>query len=184
MRRLLAAGAAILLSAFIVFANPGSACACSCAEQTDAEAFDGADAVFTGTLTRSDESGFPPGSSSDPTTLEFEVDEVYKGEVAEVQGLLTPGSEASCGWLPPVGEEYLVFAYLEDGKLNAGFCGGSRMLDGQSPAFGVEAAAPVPGEADLAETELWPYGVAAALLVAATGAGWWFLRRRHLKRVR
>jgi hypothetical protein len=183
MRRLLAAGAATLLSSFLVFANPGSACACSCVEQTDAEAFEGADAVFTGTLTRSDEGGFLSGSSTDPTTLEFAVDQVYKGDVAEVQGILTSASEASCGWEPPVGEEYVVFAYLEGGKLNAGFCGGSRALDERAPAIDAEAAAPVAGEADLAETEVWPYGVAAVVLLVAIGAGWWFLRRRHLKRV-
>ncbi|MFC3491174.1 hypothetical protein [Glycomyces rhizosphaerae] len=183
MRRLLAAGAATLLSAFIVFANPGSACACSCAEQTEAEAFEAADAVFAGTLTRRDGGGFPLGSPDDPATLEFEVDDVYKGDIAEVQGLLTSGSEASCGWDPPVGEDYLVFAYLEGGKLNVGFCGGSRALDERSPEFDAEAVAPVAGEAGLAKTELWPFGVAGALLVAATGAGWWFLRRRHLKRI-
>lgn len=182
MRRPLAAGAAALLSTFIVFADPGSACACSCVGQTDAEAFDGAAAVFTGTLTRIDESGLLSGG--EPTTLEFEVDDVYKGDIAELQGILTSGPESSCGWKPPVGEEYLVFAYLEAGKLNAGFCGGSRELAGRAPAIEAEATAPLPGEADLAEPALWPYGLAAVVLVAVTGTGWWFLRRRFFKRVR
>jgi len=180
MRRLLTTGAAALLSAFLVFANPGSACACSCVEVTDAAAFAEADAVFTGTLRGSDEHGFPHPES---VTLEFAVDEVYKGEVSEVQGVLTSAADASCGWLPPEGEAYLVYASEEGGQLWARLCGGSRELEGTPPAFDAEGGVPIPGADDLAGPEAWPYGAAAALLLAATAAAWWLLRRRHLRSV-
>ena len=177
MPRPLAAGAAFLLSILIVLGDPDSACACSCVELSEQAAFDGADAVFAGTLADSDTGVFDEG-----TTLEFAVDEVYKGHVAESQGVLTFGSEASCGWEPPVGEAYLVFADLEDGGLSAGLCNGSRPLDGTPSALGVQGAEPLPGEAGRAEDALWPYGLAVAALLAATGAAW-RLRRRHLRRV-
>jgi hypothetical protein len=176
MPRPLAAGAASLLSILIVLGDPGSACACSCAEMSEQAAFDGADAVFAGTLT---DSG--TGVFDEKTTLEFTVDEVYKGRVAESQGVLTLGSEASCRWEPPVGEAYLVFASLEDGRLTAGLCNGSRPLDGTPLTLDVQGAEPLPGEADTAEDALRP-SLAVAALLAVIGAAWW-LRRRHLRRI-
>ncbi|SDD31477.1 hypothetical protein [Glycomyces harbinensis] len=177
MRRLLAAGAASLFSLLIVLGSPGSACACSCVELSDDEAFDAADAVFTGTLTAAD------SAFGGEVILEFEVDEVYKGGIAEFQGVLTSDAEASCGWSPPVGEAYLVYAHLDGGELYAGLCGGSRELEDTPPALGVEGAAPVLGEAGPSDNAHWLYGLGAAALLASTGAAWWLLRRRQLRRV-
>ncbi|THV28055.1 hypothetical protein [Glycomyces paridis] len=177
MRRSLAAAFAAVLALFLIAATPGAACACSCVEQTDAEAFADADAVFTGTLDDIDEEGFQFGVADGPATLEFEVDEVYKGEVSERQGVVTIGGDASCGWRPPEGERYLVVAYFEDGELHAGLCGGSRALDEGPIVFDVEAYAPEPGESGLAPFPVWPVVGAAALVAAA--AVWIVLRRRR-----
>lgn len=178
MRRLLAAGAASVLSFFIVLGDPEPACACDCGELPEEEFFDNADVVFAGTLTRVDEGDF-----DEDAKLEFAVDEVYKGEAAATQGALTASSGASCGWTPPVGEDYLVYANLEDGRLRVWLCNGSRPLEEASTALPAEGAAPIPGEVDAVRDSPWLYGLGAAALLTATGTAWWLLRRRHFKRV-
>jgi hypothetical protein len=169
---------AILISAGLVLAFPEAACACSCVGVTDEEAFDGAAAVFTGTLV---DDGTPVfGRPGGIRTLEFEVDDVYKGEVAELQGIATAGDGAGCGWELPAGEDYLVFATISDGQLFASLCGGSRAVE-EGDAFLLDqaAVAPVPGEADLNEAPTWPFVAGAVALIAAvTVVVWWRVRRR------
>lgn len=77
-------------------------------------------------------------SSADPATWTFEVSEVYKGEAARTQEVVSEVSGASCGLEIPHRGEFLVFAELEhpmdsptgqyvgDGQLYAGLCGGTR----------------------------------------------------------
>lgn len=175
MRRSLAAASAAILSVLLIAATPGSACACSCVEQTDAEAFEAAAAVFIGTLTGVDEAGL----GNDRVTLEFEVDAVYKGDIAEVQGVRTAGSEASCGWEPTEGERYLVFASSGDGELATGLCSGSRLDEAAAPAFAADPAAPADGESGLAPISYRPYAAGAAALIAVGAAAWILLRRRR-----
>lgn len=177
MRRPASTLGAMLISAGLVLAYPEAACACSCVAVTDEEAFDGAAAVFTGTLVDDGTSSF--GSPGATRTLEFEVDEVYKGEIAELQGIATSGDGASCGWELPAGEEYLVFATISDGQLFASLCGGSRAVEAGDAFFAQAADAPAPGEADLDESALWPFAAGAVALLAAVAAFvWWRLRRR------
>ena len=179
MHRPMAVLGSILLSAGIVLAHPEAACACSCAEVTDEAAYDDAAAVFTGTLVDGDLSTF--GVPERDRILEFRVDEVYKGEVAELQGVATVGDGNSCGWELPAGEEYLVFATISDGKLYSGLCSGSRPIEEGAVFPDRAATAPIPGEADVDDAEAWPLIVGAVVLVAAVAAVvWWRLRRRLL----
>jgi hypothetical protein len=127
---------AILLAAAVLLVGPsaGPAQACSCVARTDQEAFTAADAVFRGQVT-----GYQPPpvqpimSSLDPATWTFAVSEVFKGDVAPSQSVISAVSGASCGvGFPPQGE-FLVFATRRglDGQAHgdsyyADLCGGSR----------------------------------------------------------
>lgn len=118
----------------VVGPAPDPALACSCAASSDATAFEQSDAVFVGRLV-----GYEPPptraamSSADPATWIFEVSEVYKGEVAAIQEVVSEASGASCGLEIPREGELLVFATeqgfqmpVSDGQYYAGLCGGTR----------------------------------------------------------
>lgn len=113
-------------------AEPASACDCSLSP--DATAFEQSDAVFVGRLVDYEP---PPTrtvmSSADPATWTFEVSDVYKGEVAATQEIVSEVSGASCGLEIPREGEFLVFATEQgfqmavgDGQYYAGLCGGTR----------------------------------------------------------
>jgi hypothetical protein len=125
-----------MFAALLLVVGPAAdpAFACDCSAPTDANAFEQSDAVFVGQL-----AGYEPPparavmSSTDPATWTFEVSEVYKGEVASIQEVVSEVSGASCGLEIPREGEFLVFAADEgfemavgDGQYYAGLCGGTR----------------------------------------------------------
>jgi hypothetical protein len=126
------------------------AAACSCLAIDDDEAFSLADAVFTGSAVERREADDPMS----PTTLVFDVDHVYKGDVARRQTVRTPSSSAACG-VRPSRDQLLVFASepgttrsgsldASAGELVAFLCGGTRDLSGASvpTSFGEGRAPP------------------------------------------
>jgi hypothetical protein len=134
-----------------VTASPAGACSCIAID--DEEAFSLADAVFTGTVVVAE----TPADLTAPTTLRFDVDQVYKGDVTAHQEVRTPSSSAACG-LAPTDERLLVFASepgatrsaslgATDGQLVAFLCGGTRDLAtiAVPTAFGT-GRAPAPGD--------------------------------------
>lgn len=141
---------AVLLGAAVLLGGPaaGPAHACSCMATTDEEAFARADAVFRGQVT-----GYQPPapdgeflSSTDPAIWTFAVSEVYKGDVAPSQQIISAFSGASCGLEIPHQGEFIVFAGRRglDGQVSgdqyfANLCGGTR-----STAAGPLAVAQVP----------------------------------------
>jgi hypothetical protein len=75
--------------------TPQRALACDCAPLTDAEAYEFADVVFTGTLVEIDT---PEGDiivSTDPERFVFDVDRVFKGEAQTRQSVVTAREGAS-----------------------------------------------------------------------------------------
>jgi hypothetical protein len=125
-----------IFAALFLVVGPAAdpAFACDCSAPTDATAFEQSDAVFVGQLV-----GYEPPptravmSSADPATWTFEVSEVFKGEVAAIQEVVSEESGASCGLEIPREGEFLVFATHEgfemavgDGQYYAGLCGGTR----------------------------------------------------------
>jgi hypothetical protein len=188
--------AGLLTAAGVLVAPPASAC--SCPPLTTVEYLRIADAVFTGTLvSREVASGRPVTSSGDPALHVFTVDRVYKGEVREVQGVVSAASGASCG-LELQGEgPFLVFATragdLPAGRYSADLCGGTAPLTAGLQAeidavTGVsveppERRDPLPGEAGTG-----PGGPPLLTAVVAGGAlavalaGWFVLRRRQTAR--
>jgi hypothetical protein len=126
----------VLLGAAVLLGGPaaGPAHACSCVGWTEEQAFASADAVFRGQVTGYQspvtEGGF---SSLDPAIWTFAVSEVYKGDVAPSQQILSPFSGASCGLEIPKQGEFFVFASRRgiDGQVSgdqyhANLCGGTR----------------------------------------------------------
>jgi hypothetical protein len=109
--------------------------ACSCVARSDGEALATADAVFIGKVTGYDDPRTGPVfSSADMVTWTFAVDEVFKGNVAAEQAVLSAAEDASCGLAVSAGGYYMVFAEHADAAapaaadrpLAAGLCGGTR----------------------------------------------------------
>lgn len=108
---------AIVLAVGLALAAPQIAHACSCIENPPpGEALEGADYVFTGTVTmiRSTDPG-PGGQSFPKSTVKFDVQSVYKGNVGGKFSVETAQSSAACGFTFTEGETYLVYAYSGDG---------------------------------------------------------------------
>jgi len=112
----------------VVVATPASAC--SCAAATTKQYFDDADAVFTGslvsrTVTHPDSKVH---SSGDPALHVFAVDEVFKGDVHQQQGVVSADQGGSCGLELSGKGPFVVFASRPaDGgtTLTADLCGGT-----------------------------------------------------------
>jgi hypothetical protein len=138
----------------LLVAPPASAC--SCAGGTTQGFFDGADAVFTGSLVSREEPAVVT-SSADPALHVFAVDTVYKGTVHESQGVLSPVSGATCGLELSGDGPFVVFATrsadlgggqfapLADDQYAAFLCGGTGPL---TPALTAELVAMAEGPGD------------------------------------
>jgi hypothetical protein len=150
-------GFGLAAATVLVLSSPPAA-ACSCAGFTDQMSFERADVVFVGEVQGVDRTGVI-ASSSDPAVWTFSVDEVFKGDAAATQGLVTATSGASCGLELPTSETVVVFARHEPGNfepavdwdtLHGSLCDGSRAVADPLPAavFG-SARAPTDGSAGL-----------------------------------
>lgn len=124
-----------VIGGLLVVAGPGAqpAAACSCGATSDADKFEQSDAVFVGEVVGYEPPPADATSSTAPATWVFAVSEVYKGEVAASQEVVSEVSGASCGLEIPREGDFLVFA-TEDGfqmsvgndQYYAGLCGGTR----------------------------------------------------------
>lgn len=120
---------------------PMGAKACSCiAGQTVQDAFEGSDAIFTGTvraITDPNTSGLYQ-SGADPVSVDIAVGEVFKGDVEEVQRVVTAADSAACGFSFAEGESYLVFATkpweesadVGTARYQVDLCSMTQLLDG------------------------------------------------------
>lgn len=116
---------------------------CSCGAQPLADAYRGADAVFTGQVTEitSEPLGsVTVGDQQYPRTLvwaKFAIDERFKG-VDSATVLVSPGEEGStCSARLVVGERYLVFAHRssDDKRLSTSNCDPTGTLQDQAAAL-------------------------------------------------
>ena len=150
-RIVLALLVAAVVGGSVVVAGSRPAGACSCVAYDDARALAAADAAFVGTVASVDRPQ-QLSSSLDPVTWKFDVEGVFKGDVAAHQEIVSASSSASCGIELDVGARYLVFGRLGDassvpkgqpGQLAANLCGGTRPAErGENPA-GFPAARPL-----------------------------------------
>ena len=139
---LLLAGSALLLAPLLTVQlamGAGRTHACSCVWPTPDEAFERADAVFSGRVTSVDEYFGP---------VAIRVDTVWKGSVTSTTSVSQyDGTSCSYGRFVE-GEEYLVYAYERPhGTLNVWTCSGTMQLGGAQEALQLlgEGRAPEPG---------------------------------------
>ena len=107
-------GLILSLSLLWFVVNTQQAFACSCAPpDSPSEELTRSAAVFSGKVIDIREYKDPNSttiSSTDPTTVVFEVDTVWKGPSNATVYFTTPRSEASCGFSFAEGEEYIVYS--------------------------------------------------------------------------
>jgi hypothetical protein len=119
--------AILVLALFSI--DPRAAVACSCAQQSKPQLVDNAALIFTGTVTAASQPfSLTRGcyqSSADPTNVAFDVETVYKGDVARRTTVETAVSSASCGAEFTVGRRYTVFARVTSGRVETNLCGGN-----------------------------------------------------------
>ncbi len=191
---LLLALATVAVGAFVLGSSERAA-ACSCVSFTDQEAFESADAVFTGTLVDIITPAGDTYSSTDPERFVFDVDEVFKGNVFARQSVVTARDGASCGLEISGSGPFMVFARNEsdgitngaaDGELYSTLCSGTRALTGgELPASFGASASPAPGASAIGDSG--PQGSIAQTAVVAgmlvlVGAGCAFIVHRRRQR--
>ncbi len=114
---------------------PGDAQACSCLPGSLTERFEDADAVFLATLVDEQADFQPqypllpvPWYESPGRWLHFHVITSWRGVVGEEVGVVTDagGSFLSCGFFGTVGDNYLIFGYIDPqhGRLSVSGCSG------------------------------------------------------------
>ncbi|MDH6279225.1 hypothetical protein M2280_000430 [Prescottella agglutinans] len=93
----------LMVAGSVVVATPGTACACSCAgSATPEEAVSDASGVFVARATEKVSDGFAD-------IYEFEVSDVFKGDVGATTTVGTLAAGNGCGTRYEVGKEYLLF---------------------------------------------------------------------------
>lgn len=152
------------------------AAACSCVEQTPAEAVVSAEVAFVGTVVdvdRGDWSASPP----ELPVVTYEVEQVYAGEVPPRVGLMITADDCNAG--TPEGERGLVVAAatsehprreLAPDQVADLACAGTRTLTDAEAATLGEGRPPTPLPPGAMSNDLpwWFLGGLAALLVAGT----------------
>ena len=117
--------ATVLLVLAAGWVLPGRAYACGCTTDSEPELFRNAQVIFTGTVSQQRALG-------DTRTYTFAVDRVYRGQALTSQSVSTPAQAPACGLELDGAGPYLVLGYVENGKLLANSCGGTR--PGAAPA--------------------------------------------------
>jgi putative component of toxin-antitoxin plasmid stabilization module len=104
--------------------------ACDCADVSPDLKFRHADAVFMGkAIARKDlKAGAKLRSGIDPIAWTFDVERVFKGNVAKQQSVLSAAMGASCGIQFKVGDRYQVYAKRQGNTLSTHLCSGTKPL--------------------------------------------------------
>ena len=175
--RLLGALALAVTSLVVHGASGTPAYACSCARDGIPQFVEGAEAVFTGSVTDRAQSGGDLG----PVVYTVAVDQVYKGEVGPEVELSTAAHSAACG-LPglPEGEPLLFFgsghadvgrgAGPGDTDFAINLCNGTGATSDRELAE-VEAAAGAPSEPEGGSATDDATGTATSGTEGADGSG-------------
>jgi len=176
-----AAAAMLALSATfaILIAAPSPAWACSCAEPPPpTQALDEADAVFLGEIVETRRVG---GEFDGELIARVAVEEVWKGEVAELVDVHTEPDSAMCGYGFTAGDRDLLYAQHDDDSYSTHLCTRSAPVEAAEEdlaAFG-EGRAPVAGEQLTGDGPSWFVlgAVGLTILVAAALVVGWRFRR-------
>ena len=124
-----------LLVIATVMAVPSRVAACSCMEQTLADAVRGADVAFVGTLAGTDRpvpAAMQPGMAEIVWSWDVERSR-DKIDTAQIQLAAWPDDGANCGVSFGVGERWLVIAHQSEGRLSSSSCSMNQLMDGSQP---------------------------------------------------
>ena len=110
-------------ASLLVILQAASAYACSCLPRTPQQSFASAQAVFAGRVI--DVGQQNPASE---VRVRFEVSRIWKGQKRPRIVVMTSSSSASCGYSFQVGENYLIYASLQESQLQTGLCSGTKPL--------------------------------------------------------
>jgi len=158
----------VLLLTALLLAAPAPAYACSCVEGTPpGQALDRSAAVFAGTVLDVDTPALSLlGNSLRPVRVTFQVNQVWKGEVAERIVIRTAQDSAACGYNFSAGTAYLVYAHQSEDGLATGLCERTTELANAGEDLAVLGL----GEAPLTAGERAPIWLPLVL-----GGGFFFL---------
>ena len=124
-----------LLVLAMAVAVPARVAACSCMEQTLAEAVRGADVAFVGTLAGTDRpipAAMQPGMEE--IVWSWDVERSRDGtESPQIQLAAWPDDGANCGVSFGLGERWLVIAHQSEGRLSSSSCSMNQLMDGSQP---------------------------------------------------
>ena len=142
----------IPLIGFWLVVPPERSYACSCADPgSPSWALAESAAVFMGRAVSVREFERADGmvSSTDPTTVEFDVSTVWKGSNSPTRRLTTRQSEVSCGFTFVEGVEYVVYSH--DSR-TVGLCSRTRPLSRAAQDLAALGPGQAPGQGALAPT--------------------------------
>ena len=117
----------IIVGFFVININLVRACSCITPSQPK-ESLEKSTAVFVGKVM---DINIPSGffmSSGDKTKVEFEISKFWKGPSYKNIALTTARDGASCGYSFKKGEEYIVYAYDDENKLNTDLCTRTKLI--------------------------------------------------------
>ncbi len=173
----------------IVMAVPARVAACSCIEQTLADAVRGADVAFVGTLVGTDRpipAAMQPGMEEIVWSWDVERSR-DKIDTAHIQLAAWPDDGANCGVSFGLGERWLVIAHQGEGGLSSSSCSMNQLIDGSQPDMEAQIAEMVtvvspgePGEpaAQDSAPSLPVLLITGAIALLAAISAWAFLQRR------
>lgn len=173
-----------ILAAAIVL--PANAAACTCVQPGSVqERKQQSHAVFEGKAVSVKESALALfGSSSKAVKASFQVNEVWKGQVAPTITVITAGASDSCGFTFEEGERYLVYASDRDGHLEASLCGGTvhQSYAGEHLAvLGSGSVPPLVAAQAPGADKVFPWPGLLAIFAAAAAASGYLVYRSRVK---
>ena len=145
----------ITFSLFAIPLNPQESTACSCIKQTPEQSIKESTAIFSGTVIKTSEKhpSWPIISGIDPVIVEFQVDKVWKGPVADTVTIQTAHDSAACGYNFEDEKSYLVYSYsiLEYDPLvvEASLCSRTQLIENAAEDLAALEAITIPNDSPL-----------------------------------
>lgn len=132
-----------LLVLAVVMAVPARVAACSCMEQSLADAIRGADMAFVGTLTATDRPvPAAPQAGAREIVWSWDVERSRDAlSTARIDLAAPPADGANCGVSFGLGERWLVVAHQFEGRLTSTSCSMNQLMDGSAPDVEEQVAA-------------------------------------------
>jgi len=134
----------------VYVAHPQAAQACSCAEQSQKQAFESSSAVFEGRVHQIQPAGDGDQKRPPMNRVTLRVVRIWKGAESEQITVLTASDSAACGYAFEVNKSYLVYAQANDPQ---------GRQTGDEPASDTPAQNKSKNTSSAKEKEVWTVGL-------------------------